>query len=227
MINFKNPQELAGIIDQTLLQPAASRYQVQRFCEESATLGFASVCIAPCWVELAARAITGSGIRIGTVAGFPLGFEPLELKIQAVQIAVDGGADEIDYVVNLSAVKGGDYEFISAEMRAMRRAADRAVIKVILETGHLTRQEIRRLCHLAVDTEIDFVKTSTGFGLSGASVADVRLLAEFVQGRIKVKAAGGIRTLQDLQDMVKAGAHRIGTSAGKEIVAEAAAANNL
>ena len=223
MINFKNPQELAGIIDQTLLQPAASPYQVQRFCEESATLGFASVCIAPCWVELAARTTAGCGIRICTVAGFPLGFEPLELKIQAVRIAVDGGADEIDYVINLGAVKGGDYEFISAEMRAMRRAADRAVIKVILETGHLTRQEIRRLCHLAVDIEIDFVKTSTGLGLSGASVADVRLLAEYVQGRIKVKAAGGIRTLQDLQDMVMAGAHRIGTSAGKKILAEVSA----
>ena len=227
MIDFKNPQEIAGIIDQTLLQPAASRNQVQRFCEESATLGFASVCIAPCWVELAARASAGSGTRICTVVGFPLGFEPLELKIQAVRMAVDDGADEIDYVVNLSVAKGGDYEFISSEMRAMRRAADRAVIKAILETGYFSRQEIGRLCHLAVDAEIDFVKTSTGLGLTGASVADVRLLAECVQGRIKVKAAGGIRRLQDLQDMVMAGAHRIGTSAGKEIVAEAAAGNNL
>lgn len=223
MIDFKNPQDIAAIIDQTLLQPTANLDQVQRFCEESATLGFASVCIAPCWVKVAVRAIASSGVRICTVAGFPLGFEPLELKVQAVQAALDSGADEIDYVVNLGAVKGGDYELVNAEMRAMRQAADKVIIKVILETGHLTQQEIKRLCQLAVETEIDFVKTSTGLGPTGASVADVRFLAECGQGRIKVKAAGGIRTLQDLRKMVIAGAHRIGTSAGKEIVAEAAA----
>lgn len=223
MIDFNNPQDVAAIIDQTLLQPAANLEQVQRFCEESATLGFASVCIAPCWVKVAARVVASSGVRIGTVAGFPLGFEPLELKVQAVQAAVDSGADEIDYVVNLGAVKGGDYELVNAEMRALRQAADKVMLKVILETGHLTQSETERLCQLAVETEIDFVKTSTGLGPTGASVADVRFLAKCVQGRIKVKAAGGIRTLQDLREMVAAGAHRIGTSAGKEIVAEAAA----
>ena len=223
MIDFKNPQNVAAIIDQTLLQPTAHLDQVQRFCEESATLGFASVCIAPCWVKIAARAIASSGVRICTVAGFPLGFEPLELKVQAVQAALDSGADEIDYVVNLGAVKGGDYELVMAEMRAMRQAADTVMIKAILETGHLTQQEIIRLCQLAVETKIDFVKTSTGLGPTGASVADVKLLAECGQGRIKVKAAGGIRTLKDLREMITAGAHRIGTSAGKEIVAEAAA----
>ena len=223
MIDFKNPQDIAAIIDQTLLQPTVNLDQVQRFCEESATLGFASVCIAPCWVRVAARAIASSGVRICTVAGFPLGFEPLELKVQAVQAALDSGADEIDYVVNLGAVKGGDYELVNAEMRAMRQAADTVMIKVILETGHLTQKEIKRLCQLAVETKIDFVKTSTGLGPTGASVADVKLLAECGQGQIKVKAAGGIRTLQDLRDMITAGAHRIGTSAGQEIVAEAAA----
>ncbi|MBT8406524.1 MAG: deoxyribose-phosphate aldolase, partial [Deltaproteobacteria bacterium] len=220
MIDFKNPQDIAAIIDQTLLKPTANLDQVQRFCEESATLGFASVCIAPCWVRVAARAIASSGVRICTVAGFPLGFEPLELKVQAVQAALDSGADEIDYVVNLGAVKGGDYELVNTEMRAMRQAADTVLIKVILETGHLTQKEIKRLCQLAVETEIDFVKTSTGLGPTGASVAEVKLLAECGQGRIKVKAAGGIRTLQDLRKMITAGAQRIGTSAGKEIVAE-------
>jgi deoxyribose-phosphate aldolase len=143
--------------------------------------------------------------------------------VQTVQAALAGGADEIDYVVNLGAVKGGDYELIAAEMEAMRRAADSMVIKVILETGYLTRQEKRKLCQLAVDTGLDYVKTSTGFGPAGASVDDVRLLAECSQGNIKVKAAGGIRTLQDLEEMVVAGAHRIGTSVGREIVAKAAA----
>ena len=223
MINFKDPREVASIIDQTLLRPTATSDQVQEFCQEAAALGFAAVCIAPSWVKVAARAIASSGVRICTVAGFPLGFEPLDLKVQAVQAALDSGADEIDYVVNLGAVKGGDYELVNAEMRAMRQVADQVMIKVILETGHLTQQETKRLCQLAVDTEIDFVKTSTGLGPTGASVADVKLLAECSQGIIKVKAAGGIRTLQDLEKMVVAGAHRIGTSAGREIVAEAAA----
>ena len=223
MIDLNNPKEVASIIDQTLLQPTATSDQVQEFCQEAAALGFASVCIAPCWVKVAARAIASSGVRICTVAGFPLGFEPWELKVQTAQAALAAGADEIDYVVNLGAVKGGDYELITAEMEAMRRAADSVVIKVILETGYLTQQEKRKLCQLAVDTGLDYVKTSTGFGPAGASVDDVKLLAECSQSIIKVKAAGGIRTLQDLEEMVVAGAHRIGTSAGREIVAEAAA----
>lgn len=221
ILDFNNPQEIAAIIDQTLLQPTASVDQVQSFCEKSATLGFASVCIAPCWVKVAARTIASSGTRICTVAGFPLGFEPQELKVQAVLAALNDGAGEIDYVVNLGAVKGGDYKFVAAEMRAIRKAADKAIVKIILETGHLARQEIKRLCQLAVDSEIDFVKTSTGLGPTGASVAEVKFLSECARGRIKVKAAGGIRTLQELQKMITAGAHRIGTSAGKEIVAAA------
>jgi deoxyribose-phosphate aldolase len=223
MIDFKKPQHVAAIIDQTLLQPTANLDQVQKFCEEAAALSFASVCIAPCWVKVAARAIASSGVRICTVAGFPLGFEPWELKVQAVQAVLAAGADEVDYVLNLGAVKGGDYDLITAEMEAMRQAAESAVIKVILETGYLTQQEKRKLCRLAVDTGLDYVKTSTGFGPSGASVDDVKLLAECSQSIIKVKAAGGIRTLQDLEEMVLAGANRIGTSAGREIVAEVAA----
>jgi deoxyribose-phosphate aldolase len=223
MIEFKKPQDVAAIIDQTLLQPTANLDQVQRFCEEAAALSFASVCIAPCWVKVAARAIASSGVRICTVAGFPLGFEPWELKVQTVQTALAAGAHEIDYVINLGAVKSGDYKLIEAEMRAMRSAAEKGVIKVILETGYLSQQEKRKLCQLAVDSGLDYVKTSTGFGPAGASVDDVKLLAECSQSIIKVKAAGGIRTLQDLEEMVLAGAHRIGTSAGREIIAEAAA----
>ncbi len=223
MIDFKNPKEVASIIDQTLLQPTATSDQVQKFCQEAAALGFAAVCIAPSWVRLTVKIMNGSKIRVCSVAGFPFGFEPWELKVQTAQATLAAGADEIDYVVNLGAVKGGDYELIAAEMEAMRRAADSVVLKVILETGYLTQQEKRKLCLLAVDTGLDYVKTSTGFGPTGASVDDVKLLAECSQNIIKVKAAGGIRTLQDLEEMVVAGAHRIGTSAGREIVAEAAA----
>ena len=223
MIDFKNPKEVASIIDQTLLQPTATSDQVQEFCQEAAALGFAAVCIAPSWLQLTAKIMQTSTVRVCSVAGFPFGFEPWELKVQTVQTALDAGADEIDYVLNLGAVKGGDYELIRVEMEAMRRAADSVVLKVILETGYLTQQEKRKLCQLAVDTGLDYVKTSTGFGPTGASVDDVKLLAECCQSFIKVKAAGGIRTLQDLEEMVLAGAHRIGTSAGREIINQIAA----
>ena len=222
MINFKNLREVASIIDQTLLQPTASEDQVQRFCEEAVGLGFAAVCIAPFWVNLAARIARASKVRVCTVAGFPLGFEDVESKVRTSQTALDAGADEIDYVVNLGAVKGRNYRVIEAEMEAMRVGAKSAVVKIILETGYLTEEEKKHLCELAVRTGLDFVKTSTGFGPSGASVDDVRLLSECSQGNIKVKAAGGIRTIQDVEAMVGAGAHRIGTSSGKEIISQIA-----
>ena len=226
MIDFKNPKEVASVIDQTLLQPTATSDQVREFCQEAAALGFAAVCIAPSWVQLTAKIMNTSKVRVCSVAGFPFGFEPWKLKVQAMQAALDAGADEIDYVVNLGAVKSGDYQLIRVEMEAMRRSADSVMIKVILETGYLNQQEKRKLCQLAVETGLDYVKTSTGFGPSGASVDDVKLLAECCQSIIKVKAAGGIRTLSDLERMVVAGANRIGTSAGREIFAEAAAGGN-
>ena len=227
MLDFKNPEEVASIIDQTLLQPTATRDQVQEFCQEAAALGFAAVCIAPSWVQLTAKIMKASKVRVCSVAGFPFGFEPWELKVQTVQAALAAGAHEIDFVINLGAVKSGDYKLIEAEMRAMRSAAGKGVIKVILETGYLSQQEKRKLCRLAVDTGLDYVKTSTGFGPTGASVDDVKLLAEYCQDIIKVKAAGGIRTLEDLEKMVLAGAHRIGTSSGREIIKQIAAKNQV
>jgi deoxyribose-phosphate aldolase len=220
MIDVKNPREVARIIDQTLLQPTAREDQVQIFCEEAVALGFASVCIAPIWVKLAAKVTTTTGVRVCTVAGFPLGFETTEGKVRTMQAALDTGAEEIDYVVNLGAVKGRNYSLVAAEMEAMRRGAESAVVKVILETGYLTKNEKKHLCELAVSTGLDFVKTATGFGPSGASVAEVKLLVDYGQGKIKVKAAGGIKTIEDLEAMVGAGAHRIGTSSGKEILTQ-------
>ena len=220
MIDFKNPREVARIIDQTLLQPTAREDQVQIFCEEAVALGFAAVCIAPIWVRLAVKVAKTTGVRVCTVAGFPFGFETTESKVRTMQAALDTGAEEIDYVVNLGAVKGRNYSLVAEEMEAMRRGARSAVVKVILETGYLTRNEKKHLCELAVSTGLDFVKTATGFGPSGASVAEVKLLAEYCQGKIKVKAAGGIRTIEDLEAMVGAGAHRIGTSSGKEILSQ-------
>jgi deoxyribose-phosphate aldolase len=225
MINFKNSREVASIIDQTLLRPTAREDEVQIFCEESLALGFAAVCIAPFWVNLAAKIARTSEVRVCTVAGFPLGFETVESKVRTTQTALDAGAHEIDYVVNLGAVKGKNYGLVEAEMEAIRLVATSAVVKIILEAGYLTQEEKRHLCELSVNTGLDFVKTSTGLGPSGASVFDVKLLAECSQGRIKVKAAGGIRSILDVKAMVEAGAHRIGTSSGKEIIAQIEATN--
>jgi len=227
MIDIKNPREVASIIDQTLLQPTAREDQIQTFCEEAVALGFAAVCIAPFWVNLAAKVAGASKVRVCSVAGFPLGFETAESKVKTMQAALDAGADEIDYVVNLGAVKGRNYGLVEAEMEAMRLGAESAVVKIILETGYLSQEEKRHLCELAVSIGLDFVKTSTGFGPSGASVPDVKLLAECSQGRIKVKAAGGIRTIQDVKAMVGAGAQRIGTSSGKEIIAQVEASTKV
>ena len=223
MIDINSPQGVARIIDQTLLQPTASRNQVHRFCEEAAPLGFAAVCVAPCWVNLAATVLERTEVRICSVAGFPLGFEPVEIKVKAVNAVLGAGADEIDFVVNLGAIKGGERDVIALEMEAIRRSAENSVVKAILETGYLTQEETEWLCLLAVDHGLDFVKTSTGLGPSGATADEVRFLADCGQGRIRIKAAGGIRTLRDLRNMVAAGAHRIGTSVGREILAEAAA----
>jgi len=223
MIDLKNPREVASIIDQTLLQPTAREDQVRIFCEQAVALGFAAVCIAPIWVKLAAKVARATRVRVCTVAGFPLGFETAEGKVRTMKAALDQGADEIDYVVNLGAVKGRNYSLVAAEMEAMRRGAESAVVKVILETGYLTKNEKKHLCELAVSTGLDFVKTATGFGPSGASAAEIKLLAQYGKGRIKIKAAGGIRTIEDLETMVGAGAHRIGTSSGKEIISQIAA----
>jgi len=227
MIDFTNPIEVATTIDQTLLQPTATHEQIEQFCQEAAAFNFASVCIAPYWVRFASKAVAPSKVKLCTVVGFPLGFETLELKVAAGQAVLDAGADEIDYVVNLGAAKSGNNEFVAAEMKAMRRVAEKAVLKVILETGYLNEQEKRDMCRLAVDAGLDFVKTSTGFGPAGASLADVALLHECSQEKIKVKAAGGIRTIHDLKRMMIAGAHRIGTSSGKEIISQIAASQQV
>ena len=220
MIDFTSPRQVARLIDQTLLNPTAERHQVRQFCEEAAALAFAAVCVAPCWVSLAAALLKGTRTRVCTVAGFPLGFDPVEIKVKAAQTAIAAGADEIDYVVNLGAVKGGDRDLVAAEMQAMRLATQNAVLKIILETGYLSEQEKKWLCCLAVDQKLDFVKTSTGLGPTGATAADVRLLVECGRAQIRVKAAGGIRRIQELRQMVLAGAQRIGTSVGSEIMAQ-------
>jgi deoxyribose-phosphate aldolase len=213
--------ELARKIDHTLLSPTATVTDVDRLCDEAVKYGFWSVCIGAAYVPRAVERLRGSGVKVCTVVGFPLGFTEGEVKLAAAKKAVEEGADEIDMVMNLGAFKSADYGLVSNEIRSVARYCDSAhkVLKVIIETCYLTDEEKVRAAQLAESAGADYVKTSTGFGTCGATAADVALLRRTLHGT-KVKASGGIRTLDMALQMIEAGADRIGTSSSTKILDE-------
>jgi deoxyribose-phosphate aldolase len=213
---------LAACIDHTLLKPTATADQVRALCAEARAAGFASACVNPCHIPLVAGCLAGSAVKACAVVGFPLGANASRIKAAEAALAVAAGAAEVDMVLNVGALKSGQTSAAAADIRAVVAAAAGAVVKVILETCFLTDEEKRVACRLAVDAGAHFVKTSTGFGSGGATIADVRLMRAAVGPGIGVKASGGIRTLADALAMLDAGASRLGTSAGMEIIAEAA-----
>jgi len=217
---FSTATDLAGLIDQTLLAPDATLDQIRRTCEEARQYGFAAVCIPPCYVEEAAGRLQGSAVAVATVIGFPAGYHSLSVKIVEAMEAVKRGAKELDLVIHLGAVKMGNADAVRTEVMNVRNVASRAVLKIILETGYLTRKETILACGWVREAGAVWVKTSTGFGPKGATTADVRLLKKAIGQNGFVKAAGGIRTLKTVEAMVKAGASRIGTSRGVEIMEE-------
>jgi deoxyribose-phosphate aldolase len=216
---------LARAIDHTLLRPEATAGQVRRLVEEAAGHGFASVCIPPVHVPLAAGLLAGGSVRVGTVISFPLGYAHPAVRIEESRRAVADGAQELDTVLNLSWLKGGEDERVLADLAgwvAARRAeAEGLTLKVIVETGLLTTEEKTRAAGLVAASGADFVKTSTGFGPGGATVEDVELLARAAAGRVAVKASGGIRDAAAALALLAAGASRLGTSSGVAIVGEA------
>ena len=214
--------ELAKYIDHTLLKPQATTAQILTLCAEAKAYGFASVCVNPCHIALAAQALAGTGIAPCCVIGFPLGASTLAAKAFEAQDAVSQGAKEIDMVINVGAAKEGNWRLVEAEIAAVVAAiGGRAKLKVILEACLLTDEEKVLACRAAVRAGADFVKTSTGFSSGGATAADVRLMRETVGQGIGVKAAGGIRTYADAIAMLQAGANRLGASAGVQILAAA------
>lgn len=217
------PDNIAATIDHTLLKPDATANQVRRLCEEAQTYRFASVCINPGYVDLAASLLAGSDIPVCTVAGFPLGATPPEVKTFETRRSIDHGASEIDMVINIGALKNADYQAVYDDVHAVVAAAHPAgaIVKVIIETGLLTDEEKIAACVLSTAAGADFVKTSTGFSAGGATVADVALMRRTVGPEVGVKAAGGIRSYADARAMIAAGANRIGSSAGVVIVQEA------
>ena len=211
-------EELASYIDHTLLKPEASREQIRAVCEEAKQYHFASVCVNPCWVPLIAEELKGSGVSVCCVIGFPLGASLSSVKAFEAREAVAAGAQEIDMVINIGAIKSGGWELVREDIAAVNAAKGTAKLKVIIETCLLTDEEKVRVCQIAKEAGADFVKTSTGFSTGGATVHDVELMRRTVGPEMGVKASGGIRTLADALAMIEAGASRLGASAGVKII---------
>jgi deoxyribose-phosphate aldolase len=211
--------DLARMIDHTLLKPAATRDEITVLCDEAKRHGFASVCIQPCYVSLAAQLLRLTNVKVCTVAGFPLGVNRSETKSFEAEQAVGDGAQEIDMVANVGALKSRDHDLVERDIRAVVDACRGIVVsKVIIEAAYLTDDEKVQICQIAKAAGADFVKTSTGFGPGGATAHDVRLMRAVVGEEMGVKAAGGIRDLETAREMVEAGASRIGASASVKIV---------
>jgi deoxyribose-phosphate aldolase len=218
------PTELAKYIDHTLLKPGATAKEIVDLCNEARQYGFASVCVNPSFARLAAQHLHGSSVKVCCVAGFPLGAHVPEIKALEARRAIREGAREIDMVINIGALKGGDDELVYRDIRAVTEVCmdGGAICKVIIEAALLTDDEKVRACRAAKRAQADFVKTSTGFGPGGATAHDVALMAEAVRGtRMGVKAAGGIRSYEDAERLIRAGATRLGASAGVRIMREA------
>jgi deoxyribose-phosphate aldolase len=216
---------IAALIDHTILKPDATRGDIVKVCREARQYSFASVCVNPYWVPLVRAELAGSPVKVCTVVGFPLGATSTESKAAEAAIAVRDGAQEIDMVINVGALKSGDQDAVKADIAAVVKVshAAGAIVKTILETALLTDTEKAIACVLAKAAGADFVKTSTGFGPSGATAHDIALMRQSVGPQMGVKASGGIRSLQDLQAMTAAGATRIGASASVKIVEATAA----
>lgn len=212
--------EIARTIDHTLLDPRADVEGIRKVCREAVEHGFFSVCVNPSYVKLAAQELAGTGIAVCTVVGFPLGATTTATKVHEAAEAVEQGAEEIDMVLNLGAIKSGDLELAQRDIQEVVRAAAPKAVKVILETCYLTDEEKRTACLLAVDAGAAFVKTSTGFGSGGATLHDVRLMRRAVGDQVGVKASGGIRDIETVLAMLDAGATRIGASSSVKIMAQ-------
>jgi deoxyribose-phosphate aldolase len=214
------PSDLAQYIDHTLLRPDASPEDIDRLCDEAVEYGFAAVCINPTWVARAKKRLRPSGITVASVVGFPLGANTPAIKAMEARRALRDGAREIDMVVNIGALKGGEHDLVRRDIAGVSDACREvgALNKVIIEAAYLSDEEKVIACRLAVTGRAHYVKTSTGFGPGGATIFDVALMREVVGAKVGVKAAGGIHTADEVREMITAGATRIGASAGVRIV---------
>ncbi len=212
--------ELNKYIDHTNLKNTATLKDIENLCNEAIKYKFASVCVYPYYVPLVSKLLKGSNVEVCTVIGFPSGMTSKETKVYEAIDAVEKGATEIDMVINIAALKNKDYDYVKEEIEEIRDVIDGKVLKVIIETCLLTSDEIVKMTEICNDTFVNFIKTSTGFSEYGARVEDVKLISEHKNDVLEIKASGGIRDLKTMEDMINAGATRIGTSSGVSIMNE-------
>lgn len=212
------PEALAKYFDHTILNPAATKEDVIKVCKEALEYGFFSVCVNPVHVRMVKEQLSGSNVKVCSVVGFPLGAARSDVKARETELAVEDGADEIDMVMNIGALKDKDFGRVETDIRAVVTAAEEKTVKVIIETCFLNDDQKINACRIAEKAGAGFVKTSTGFAGGGATADDVALMKKTIGSRLKVKASGGIKTLEDAQKMIQAGADRIGASAGVSII---------
>ena len=215
--------ELNKYIDHTLLKPEATKEQITKLCQEARQYDFASVCVNTCYVPLAKQLLAGSDVKVCCVVGFPLGAMDTVSKAFEAKTAVESGAQEVDMVINIGALKDKDYDYVTKDIAAVVEASKPAIVKVIIEACLLTDEEKVEACKCSMNTKAEFVKTSTGFSTHGATPEDVALMKKTVGNVCKVKAAGGVRSYDDAMKMIEAGADRLGCSAGIKVMEEAKA----
>jgi deoxyribose-phosphate aldolase len=214
-----DPRTVLTHVDHTLLKPDATRPDIQKLCEEAMEYHCASICINPCYIPYAREVLQGR-VPICTVIGFPLGAMTTDAKIYEAQNAIALGADEVDMVINIGALREKRYDYVEDEIRAIKKAVGNHVLKVIVETCLLTDEEKAIMCKIVADAGADYIKTSTGFSTGGATAHDVEIFARETNGRIKIKAAGGIRSYADMEHFLALGADRLGCSSGVRLVKE-------
>lgn len=212
--------ELNKYIDHTLLKADATKQQITVLCEEAKQYDFASVCVNSSWVSYAAQYLQGSDVKVCAVVGFPLGAMSSKAKAFETTCVIEDGGSEIDMVIAIGALKDKDYEYVVEDIKAVVKAAKGNVVKVIIETCLLSKEEIIKACELCIEAKATFVKTSTGFSTAGATIENVQLMKQSIGDQALIKAAGGVRCKADLEAMVQAGANRIGTSAGVKLMNE-------
>ncbi|MBP5415701.1 MAG: deoxyribose-phosphate aldolase [Lachnospiraceae bacterium] len=215
MTNF----EIAAYIDHTLLKPTATWQQIEALCNEAIEYKTASVCIPPNYIARVKEKY-GDDLKIATVIGFPLGYETTAAKAEETATALDDGADEIDMVINITDVKNSDYDLVKEEIASLKAICGDKILKVIVETCYLTKEEKINMCRIVTEAGADYIKTSTGFGTAGATLEDVKLFKEHIGENVKIKAAGGIRTREDMIAYIKEGVSRIGCSSTKVLFEE-------
>ena len=210
-------KEILKHVDHTQLRAFATWEDIQKLCEEAIEYETASVCIPPCYIKRV-HDTYGEKINICTVVGFPLGYSVTEAKAAETKKALEDGASEVDMVVNISDVKNGNYDAVQAEIAALKKITGDKILKVIIETCYLTEDEKKELCKCVTDGGADYIKTSTGFGTAGARVEDIRLFKQYIGEGVKIKAAGGVKTKEDLETFLEEGCDRIGTSSALKLL---------